>query len=105
MDELKNMAAMTALNQMLAGAHFSICTVDSVAAMLNVRPASEAYSILRTVHCIDYAKMPKELRQAIPDLIKQCLGVDPAYEFKTMEREVIEINPAKRSFLRVLGRG
>jgi hypothetical protein len=103
MDNLKNLAATTALNAMLADRHFSICTIDSVASMLNVKPASDAYNILRAVHCIDYAKMPAELRQAIPGLIKECLGVAPVYEFKTMEQEVIEVGPVKRGFLRLMG--
>lgn len=103
MDKLKNLAAMTALNKMLADGHFSICTVDRVAAMLNIRPAGEAYNILNTVHCVDYAKMPTELREAIPDLIKECLGIDPVYQFKTMERPVIEVSPVKRGFMRLIG--
>jgi hypothetical protein len=105
MDNLKNLAATTALNSMLADRHFSICTVDRVAKLLNLNPACDAYNILSSVHCIDYAKMPAELRQAIPSLIKECLGVAPVYEFKTMEREVIEVNPVKRGFLRAIGRG
>jgi hypothetical protein len=105
MDNLKNLAATTALNSMLVGKHFSICAIDSVAKMLNVNPASDAYNVLHTVHCIDFEKMPAELRQAIPGLIKECLGVAPVYEFKTMDREAIEVSPVKRGFLRVLGRG
>jgi hypothetical protein len=103
MEKLKELAAMTALNKMLADGHFSICTVDSVAAMLNVRPAGDSYNILRTVHCVDYAKMPAELREAIPSLIKECLGIDPFYQFKTMERQVIEVSPVKCGFMRLIG--
>lgn len=103
MEDLKKMAALTALNNMMAGGHFSICTVDSVAKMLNVQCRCEAYSILTTVHCLDFAKMPAELRNAIPGLIQECLGVAPVYQFKTMDKQVIEVAPPKRGVLRLFG--
>jgi hypothetical protein len=102
MEDLKKMAATTALNTMLADRHFSICTVDAVARMLNVIPAGDAYNILRTVHRIDYDKMPAALREKIPELIQSCLGVAPVYQFKTMDQQVIEVTP-RRGLLRMLG--
>lgn len=106
MEDLKKMAALTALNNMLASSHFSICTIDAVAKMLNVQCRNDAYAILSTLHCIDFAKMPDELRAKVPDLIQECPGVAPAYQFKTMDRQVIEVTPGqKRSggLLRLLG--
>lgn len=107
MDDLKQLAAMTALNEMLAGNHFSICTIDRVATLLSVNPKGEAYDTLHTLHCIHYDKMPTRLRDAIPDLIRQCLGVETIYRFETLQQQVIDVTPApKRSgFMRLIGRG
>lgn len=107
MDDLKQLAAMTALNEMLAGSHFSICTIDRVATLLAVNPKGEAYDTLHTLHCIHYDKMPARLRDAIPELIRQCLGVEAIYRFTTLQREVIEVAPERKrgGFMRLLGGG
>ncbi len=102
MQHLKEMAAMTALNEQLRAKHWSICVIDRAAALLEVNARGEAYDILHALHCIDYQKMPLELRDSIPDLIKQCLGITPVYQFQTMQPEVIDVTPAKK-LLRALG--
>lgn len=79
-DDLKQLSALTAINEMLTGNHFSISTVDSVAAMLGVDPRCEARTILAPLHCIDYHKMPPELRDRIPDLVATCLGQGPRFK-------------------------
>jgi hypothetical protein len=109
MDDIKQLAALTALNEMFAKGHFNICTIDTVAQMLAVNPKGEAYDILRPLHCIDYTKMPAPLREQIPHLIKQCLGVQPFFQFTARELaghvvEVAEPEPApRRGLLRLLG--
>lgn len=107
MDDLKQLAAMTALNEMLARGSFSICTIDTVAKMLGIDPHGEAYDLLRPLHCIDYSKMPRPLRDAIPDLIRQCLGVETIYRFETLQGQVIDVTPTQKrgGFMRLLGGG
>lgn len=110
-EQLKQLSAITALNEMMAGNHFNICVIDRIAEML-ARPVrgSEAYTILGPLHCVNWAKMPPELRDAIPSLIEQCLGIAPAFQFKTVEpNRVIDITPPReapkperRSLLRLL---
>ena len=104
MSDLKQLAAITALNEMMAGSHFNVCTIDRIATMLSVNAKGEAYEVLHTLHCIHWDKMPGELREAVPDLIRQCLGVGPVYQFKTLDQEVIDVTPA-RKLLRLLGGG
>mgnify|MGYP003575110064 CR=1 FL=1 len=102
--DLKQLAAVTALNEMMAGSHFSICTIDRIATMLSVNVKGEAYEVLHTLHCINWAKMPQELREAVPGLIKECLGFAPVYQFKTVQPEVIDVMPSRKSgFLKLLG--
>lgn len=109
MEDLKKLAAMTALNNMLQQGHFSICAVDDAAKLLGMRNGRcDAYNTLHALHCIDYAKMPKELRDAIPGLIQQVLGVEPVYQFKTMAKRVLDVNPpadkgSSGGFLKLIG--
>ena len=102
MEHLKELAAMTAVNEQLKARHWSICVIDRAARLLNVSARGDAYDILHALHCIDYNKMPRELRDSIPDLIKQCLGINPVFQFSTMQQEVIDVNPA-RKLLRAIG--
>jgi hypothetical protein len=79
MSELKVVAAETALKKLVQGSHFSICTLDAIIKMMDVKPDREAYSILQTLHCVDYNQMRPELLQALPDLIVTVLG-SPSFE-------------------------
>lgn len=106
MNDLKQLAAMTALNDMLGKSSFSICTIDNVAKLLDVNPRGEAYDTLRAVHCIEYADMPPQLRDAIPDLIRQCLGVETIYRFQTpLHKQIVDVTPPSNrgGFLRLIG--
>lgn len=96
MNDLKELAAMTALNNTLRSSYFDICAVDKVAKLLDVNPRGEAYDMLHALHCIHYDKMPPQLCEAIPDLIKQCLGREITYQFQHLKQEVIEVTPASR---------
>lgn len=107
MSDLKQLAAMTALNDMLAGAHFSICAIDNVAKLLDVNPKGEAYDTLHALHCINYDRMPPQLREAIPELIRACLGVETIYRFQTLHQQIVDVTPPPKrgGFLRLIGRG
>lgn len=96
MSDLKHLSSMTALNNMMSKSWFDICTIDSVAKLMRINPAGEAYDTLRPLHCVNWDKMPQELRDAVPDLIRQCLGVEPTYQFRTLTQEVIDVTPARR---------
>lgn len=75
--DLRELAAITALNEMMAKPYFSICTIDTVGKLLDRNPAGDAYNILHSLHCVHFDRMPKELRDAIPALIEQCLNCAP----------------------------
>lgn len=109
MDEMKQMVAMTALNKMMVGGHFSICTIDSIAEMLGVDPKGDAYRMLRPLHCVNFADMPSELKARVPGLIKECLGVEPIYQFALPAKAVVVSEPSpesqpKRGLMRLLAR-
>lgn len=111
MDDLKEMTAVVALNSMMDKGYFDICTIDKVAKLLNVPVAkSESYLLLSTLHCVDFGKMPPALRESIPSMIQECLGIKPTYQFKSAKiGQVIELvpptaEPKQNSFLRLFNK-
>lgn len=115
MDDLKRLAAVTALNDMFKKGYLSICTIDTIGKMMNVDPKGEPYRLLSTLHCVHFAEMPQELKEAIPGLIEKCLMVAPTFQFPQPKRVAVdvvydvpkpgeEVEPRKRGFLRMLTR-
>lgn len=105
MSDLKQLAAIAALNKMMSGGYVSISTIRTIAEMLSINPKGEAFSILETLHCVNFDKMPAELRDAVPGLIKQILNIEATYQFKTLENPsvVVVVEPEKpRGLLRLL---
>ena len=86
-DETKAMVAITALNKMFESGSFSICTIDDVAKMLGIIPDADAYETLRPLHCVNWQKMPKALRDRVPGLIQQALMGDERFRFELAARD------------------
>jgi hypothetical protein len=78
---LKKQAAVVAINNMLAGNHFSICVVRDVAGMLEGDITCDEYKVLHTLHCVDYNKMTPEIKKAIPQLIAACMKRPDVFQF------------------------
>lgn len=72
--ELKKMVVQTAMKKLFDEKYFSICTVRKIAELIGAPKRGAAWSMLETLHCIDYADMPDELRESIPYLINECLA-------------------------------
>ncbi len=81
MHDIKQQAAIAALNKMMSQGHFSICTVDTIAKMLDIAPDPEAYAVLRTLHCVDYTAMPRDLYARLPDIIQTALSGHQVFQF------------------------
>jgi hypothetical protein len=98
MDNLQEMAAVAVLNKMFKQGHFSIYTIDRIAEMTKVPVDGEAYRILSTLHFVEFADMPTELREVIPRLIRECLSLSPIYEFEHLKQKTIIVSqsPVKR---------
>jgi hypothetical protein len=97
MDNIQEMAAMTALNKMFKKGYFDICTIDSVADIMKVNTrGGREYTILRALHCVDYKDMPKELYDELPQLIQSCLGISPIFEFEHLKQKRIVVSPFRR---------
>lgn len=80
MNELKMKIAALALNEMMRKPFFSICAVTDAADVLGCNPRlSVHYDDLRALHCIDWRRMPEELRRAVPVMIAECLALPPQF--------------------------
>ena len=62
MSKLKEMAAKSSITNMLKGNHFSICCVDDVANMFGQKAGGDAYSILKTLHCVNFQDMQNQIK-------------------------------------------
>jgi hypothetical protein len=74
MNAIQLLAAQTALKHMLAGSHFSICTIDQILKVTGGVPNADDYETLRLLHCIHYQDMPPELLRELPAVVKRVLG-------------------------------
>lgn len=92
MDNIQEMTAMTALNHMFKQGHMSICTIDSVAKLLGVDPRGKVYNILSTLHCVNFSEMPQELKEAIPGMVRECLSLNPIYEFEHLKKQTVIVH-------------
>lgn len=70
---LRVMAAEVALNKMFNERTFSICAVNDACSALEVELTPEARAILQPLHCVEWDKIPHELKQEIPHLIKESI--------------------------------
>lgn len=89
MDNIQEISAMTALNHMFKQGHMSIWTIDKIAKLMKIDPKGRAYDVLSTVHCVYFRDMPKELKDSIPDLIRECLSLSTVYEFEHLKKQKV----------------
>ncbi|WP_372826506.1 hypothetical protein [Polaromonas sp.] len=75
--ETKRLVAQTTIDSLFAGEWFDICKVDSLVQITDTPKNSAAYRLLRPLHCVHYDKMPRELLEQIPHLVRECLTPAP----------------------------
>lgn len=83
MDRITELALQAGLRELASKNYFSISTLDSLIALVGAScKGSRAYTLLHTLHCVDYGKMHPDLRAALPELIGECLGQQaPKFEY------------------------
>lgn len=68
------LAVQASLRQMVKQGHFSICAIDEILRLTNVIPRKDSYQLLRTLHCVHFSDMPRELLERMPGLISDCIN-------------------------------
>jgi len=90
------------LKKLLEGRHFCICDLDDIGKLLGVDPkGSEHYNVLRTFHCVDYAAMPREVRDDMPQMIMEALT--PKYNLEAMTDALLSVNSFKNEGIVSMG--
>lgn len=84
---LTKQAAVVAINKVLTAKRFDICTVREVAELLGGDTNCQEFSILRTIHCVEYKEMPPNMRESIPELIAICMKRPDVFQFAIPEAE------------------
>jgi hypothetical protein len=76
-DRTKSLVIKTALAEMLKKGHFDVCTIRNIGEMTGIVPDRDAMTQLTLLHCMDYSRMPAELRKELPNIIHRALcGID-----------------------------
>ncbi len=84
---LKKQAAQLAVKRMLAKNCVDICDVRFIADALGRQcERSASYPVLRLLHLVQFSKMSPELREAIPGMLADTLGIGE-------ESPVAEVQP------------
>lgn len=71
--ETRRLVITQALNHLFSEQYFSVCKLDDIMKIVNAPNHSEAYRLLRTLHCVHYSTMNPALRDRLPQLINECL--------------------------------
>ncbi len=87
MQSTKDMVIKAAVLKLFDNNYFSICCLDTVIDLVGARKDGDAYKLLRAMHCVDYSKMPNDLRARIPLLVNEVLlttnDIDDAVKMAT----------------------
>lgn len=74
MTELSGMVIATAMRKMFEQGWFNICTVDQCLKVAGIIPPKREYEMLRTLHCVHFGEMPRELVDGVQTLLAACFN-------------------------------
>lgn len=103
LDSLAAAAANHTIVEMLTKrGYFDICTLDKALKTMEIQvQCGKSYSILSSLHCLDYKDMPKELRDSVPMLIQNVIGIESeCYEAKPEPKPEPKRNRLALSFFK-----
>lgn len=71
--QTQQLVVQAAITRLFSERHFSICRLDEVMELTGAHKSSDAYRLLRPLHCVDYASMDPALRDRVPLLVREAL--------------------------------
>lgn len=84
--EVTKMVIATSMRAMFKNGGVSICDIDQCLKLAGIIPMGQAYQLLRTLHCVKFEDMPRELAEKIPELLKEVFsGLSVMEMMKAME--------------------
>lgn len=99
--ELDQAIIATSIRDMVDKGYFSISTIDSILKVTRVQKNQAVYDRLHMLHCVHFNKMPPEVLDALPAMIRDVLNgpefdIEACFRPRAKEPNVIEINPAAK---------
>jgi len=91
MNALQIEIAKVALNKMIEGGHFSICTVDDILKITKGIPYREDYEALHLLHCVNFIDFTPLMREEFPALLQRVLqspSMEIVINFRPLERPI-----------------
>jgi len=73
LSETQQIVLKDALDGLFSNTFFNICAVDSILEMCKVPRESDAYKMLKTLHCKHFDAMSAELRERLPLIVRDAL--------------------------------
>lgn len=73
LSETKQLVAQQAISRLFTDSHFSVCKLDDVIKLTGAQRDSEAYRLLRALHCVNWSDMDPALRERVPLLVREAL--------------------------------
>lgn len=71
--ETKQLVAQQAIHRLFTKGWFDICKLDEIIKLTGAQRDSEAYRLLRPLHCVEWSDMDPELRDRVPLLVREAL--------------------------------
>lgn len=83
MNQLDAALIETALRNMFAGSHFNICVIREIVAVTKSVPPPGLMGRLSLLHCVNWEDMTPDVREALPDMIREAIG-SPPFDFESI---------------------
>lgn len=64
-DKIKGQATLSALKSMFSSKFFSVCNINRIAEMNNIRISREHNDLFQTLHCVDFDDMTQDTREYV----------------------------------------
>ncbi len=74
MRKVKQQVILAATQNLFSKDFFDICKLHEIAKVVGAsKNSGHAWDLLQALHCVHYKTMPPDLRNAIPQLVNECL--------------------------------
>ena len=73
LSETQQIVLREALDGLFSASFFDVCKVNDILEMCRVPRESDAYKMLRTLHCKHYNAMSTEMRERLPLIVRDAL--------------------------------
>lgn len=85
-DDIKIEICKTLLKSMFKDNYYSICSVDKIISILNIKVDWDLYNTLHALHCIHFNEMSEKLRRYSYNATIQLLSEWSGFDFNSLNK-------------------